>query len=48
MESSYKLMKGLVKTWSDKNKPDDDYKPDGGDSDSDGGDGRDQINLPYV
>jgi hypothetical protein len=51
MVKSYKLMKGLVKTWSDKNKPDGDY--DGAsdsesESESEDGDGRDTDNLPYV
>jgi hypothetical protein len=40
-------MKGMFKTWWDKNKPDDSDDGDN-DSDSDGGDGRDQTNLPYI
>lgn len=40
-------MKGMFKTWWDKNKPDD--NDDDGDNDGgDGGDGRDPSNLPYV
>jgi len=41
-------MKGMFKTWWDKNKPDDNDDEGDNDDGGDGGDGRDPSNLPYV